>query len=227
LLTTIQRISLQIEWTKGCFTQAGDYGEPEKGSIMIRILMLFASAALAVSCFETGAATLSKTGTTMQMRGHAFAPPAFKLFCAKQGALCSTRGSTKVIELTSARKRQLSAVNSFVNSHVAERSDLQSTGKMDEWDLPKSQGDCEDFAILKKSELVKRGWPASALLLTVARSGGEGHTVLTVRTNEGDLVLDNMTSAIRDWSRTPYRYFARQSQSDGRTWERIGSAKQL
>ena len=163
----------------------------------------------------------------MQMTGHAFPPPAFKSFCAKHGALCSTRGSSKVVELTSARKAELSKVNTFVNRHIAERSDLETTGKADEWDLPKNQGDCEDFAILKKSELIKRGWPASALLLTVARSGGEGHTVLTVRTSQGDLVLDNRTSAIRDWSRTSYRYFARQSQSNGRTWERIGSARQL
>ena len=115
----------------------------------------------------------------------------------------------------------------MVNHRITERSDIQTTGRMDEWDLPKDQGDCEDFAILKKSELMKRGWPASAMLLTVVRSHGEGHTVLTVRTSEGDLVLDNMTSAIRDWSRTPYRYFARQSQSDGRSWERIGSAAQI
>jgi predicted transglutaminase-like cysteine proteinase len=87
--------------------------------------------------------------------------------------------------------------------------------------VPNTKGDCEDFAILKKRELMRRGWPSSALLLTVARSGGEGHTVLTVRTNDGDLVLDNRTFAIKDWSRTPYKYFARQSQSNGKNWERI------
>ena len=93
--------------------------------------------------------------------------------------------------------------------------------------MPRNKGDCEDFAILKKRELVRRGWPGSVLLITVARSGGEGHTVLTVRTNQGDLILDNRTSAIKDWSRTPYRYFARQSQANGKNWERIGSARQL
>ena len=169
----------------------------------------------------------SSAGTAMEVTGYAFPPPAFKSFCVKQSALCSTRGSRKVIELTSARNAELSKVNTFVNRRIAERSDLATTGEADKWDLPKNQGDCEDFAILKKSELIKRGWPASALLLTVARSGGEGHTVLTVRTSEGDLILDNRTSAIRDWSRTTYRYFARQSQSNGKTWERIRSARQF
>jgi predicted transglutaminase-like cysteine proteinase len=158
-------------------------------------------------------------GTT----GHAFPPPAFNAFCAKQKSLCSTNGRVKVIPLTSARRAELQHVNSSVNARIAQRTDLSTAGKEDEWDLPTSrQGDCEDIAILKKSELLTRGWPASALLLTVARSGGEGHTVLTVRTSEGDLVLDNETSVIRNWSRTPYHYFARQSQSNGKVWERIG-----
>ncbi|MHC2540142.1 putative transglutaminase-like cysteine proteinase [Sinorhizobium meliloti] len=93
--------------------------------------------------------------------------------------------------------------------------------------MPTAYGDCEDFAILKKRELLKRGWPASALLLTVARYRGEGHTVLTVRTSEGDLVLDNRTNSVRDWSRTPYNYFARQSQSNGKRWELIAGAQNI
>jgi predicted transglutaminase-like cysteine proteinase len=161
----------------------------------------------------------------MEMQGYAFAPPAFNSFCAKEKALCSTRGKTKVVQLTQTRKAQLAKVNSYVNWRIVEKSDLSTTGKADEWDLPRNQGDCEDFAILKKSELIKLGWPASALLLTVVRSGGEGHTVLTVRTSEGDLILDNKTAAIKDWSRTPYRYFARQSQSNGNAWERIGGGR--
>ena len=192
--------------------------------MMIRAATALACTILVGACSQTQGAD---SGTAMLMTGYAFPPPAFQSFCAKQHALCSTSGGKKLVELNSARKRELAEVNTLVNRRITERSDFKTTGVADEWDLPKTQGDCEDFAILKKSELLKRGWPASALLLTVARSGGEGHTVLTVRTNEGDLILDNRTSAIRDWSRTSYRYFARQSQTNGRTWERIGSARHL
>jgi predicted transglutaminase-like cysteine proteinase len=192
--------------------------------MMIRAAAVLACTILVGACSQTPGAGAH---TTMLLTGYAFPPPAFQPFCAKQGALCSTSGGKKVVELTSARKTELSEVNILVNRRIAERSDIQTTGKADEWDLPKNQGDCEDFAILKKSELLKRGWPASALLLTVARSGVEGHTVLTARTSEGDLILDNRTSDVRDWSRTSYRYFARQSQSNGRSWERIGSARRL
>ena len=188
---------------------------------MIRLTALFACVALA-ACSQT-----STAGTTMQMRGYAFPPSAFKAFCAKEKALCSTRGDAKVVDLTASRKAELSRVNASVNRRIRERSDLSSTGKDDYWGVPTKYGDCEDFAILKKRELMKLGWPASALLLTVVTLGGEGHTVLTVRTSAGDLVLDNRTSAIKDWSRTGYRYFARQSQSDGKSWERIGSARPI
>lgn len=120
---------------------------------------------------------------------------------------------------------QLSQVNRSVNSRITELSDQAVVGKDDDWRVPTASGDCEDIAILKKLELMKRGWPASALLLTVASYHGDGHTVLTVRTNEGDLVLDNLTNSVRDWSSTPYSYFARQAQGNGRRWERIGAAK--
>jgi len=163
----------------------------------------------------------------MELRGYAFAPPAFKSFCAGQASLCSTAGGKKVVELTPARRAELARVNSMVNSHIAERSDISTSGKADVWGLPSKQGDCEDFAIMKKSELIKRGWPRSALLLTVGWLGKQGHTVLTVRTSEGDLILDNRSSAIRNWSQTSLRYFARQSQSNGRKWERIGSAGKI
>jgi predicted transglutaminase-like cysteine proteinase len=167
---------------------------------------------------------ISGAGSTMHAAGYAFPPPAFTAFCAKQRSLCSTSGGVKVVQLTPARESELQRVNSSVNARIAQRSDLATTGKEDQWQLAISQGDCEDIAIAKKSELLKLGWPASALLLTVARSGGEGHTVLTVRTNEGDLVLDNESSSIRNWAHTPYRYFARQSQSNGKIWERIGKS---
>lgn len=160
-------------------------------------------------------------GTTMEIAGVAYPPAAFNAFCARERSICSTKGTRKVVELTKARKAELSKVNLSVNSQVAERSDYETTGNADDWRVPRDKGDCEDFAILKKRELMRRGWPSSALLLTVAISGGEGHTVLTVRTKDGDLILDNRTSSIKDWSRTPYNYFARQSQSNGKNWDRI------
>ena len=157
----------------------------------------------------------------MTTRGYAFAPSAFYDFCAKEPGLCSTRGGTKVVDLTPARRAELEAINVAANRQIEERNDPSVGGNADVWQLPTNAGDCEDFAILKKAELLKRGWPASALLLTVATLAGEGHTVLTVRTNKGDLILDNRTNRVKDSARTPYRYFARQSQTEQNKWMRI------
>jgi predicted transglutaminase-like cysteine proteinase len=163
-------------------------------------------------------------GTVMEMKGRAFPPPAFNAFCAHEKSLCSTSKGAKIVALTPVLKKQLVSVNRSVNFRIIERSDPKAYRKADDWRVPAKFGDCEDFAILKKKELMARGWPASALLLTVARAGREGHTVLTVRTDSGDLILDNRTTSIKDWSRTPYRYFARQAQGQGSKWERIGGA---
>ncbi len=189
---------------------------------MIRAAILAACTSMLAACSQG-----MDAGNTMEIRGYAFAPPAFKSFCERQAELCSTAGSSKVVKLTPTRRAELSYVNRTVNSRIAERSDISTAGKTDVWRLPSKQGDCEDFAIMKKSELIKRGWPRSALLLTVGWLGMQGHTVLTVRTSEGDLILDNRTSAVRNWSQTSLRYFARQSQSNGRTWERIGSVEKI
>lgn len=181
-----------------------------------------ALAALLTSFATTFAA---EAGTSMTTTGDAFAPPAFYPFCSSNPRLCGTKGGQKVVDLKPDRKAELQQVNRSVNARVVERSDMSTVGKEDDWRMAGAVGDCEDIAILKKHELMKRGWPASALLITVARYRGDGHTVLTVRTSEGDLILDNLTSSVRDWSNTPYKYFARQAQGNGGRWERIGGAK--
>ena len=159
----------------------------------------------------------------MYIAGYAFAPPAFYDFCKRERRLCNSTGSAKVASLTPARLAELKSVNQSVNARVKQKLDSSSTGKADVWGLPSGSGDCEDFAILKKHELMKRGWPSSALLLTVVTYMGQGHVLLTVRTDQGDMVLDNRTNSVKSWSRTPYRFFARQSQSKYGKWDKIGA----
>ena len=52
----------------------------------------------------------------------------------------------------------------------------------------------------------------------VHEADGAGHAVLTVKTEHGEFVLDNLTDDIMLWSQTPYRYSKRQSQSDPNVW---------
>jgi predicted transglutaminase-like cysteine proteinase len=187
---------------------------------MSRLVVMLAAALAIGGCSQSTSSI--ESGPTMATKGYAFAPPAFRPFCARQPRLCNTHGQAKPVELTPQRWAELVAVNNSVNHRIRERSDLASVGQADDWRVPAAEGDCEDFAILKKSELLKRGWPASALLLTVVTLGGAGHTVLTVRTDKGDMILDNRTTAVRNWKHTSYRYFARQSRSGTGKWDRIG-----
>ncbi|WP_245444465.1 transglutaminase-like cysteine peptidase [Microvirga sp. KLBC 81] len=121
------------------------------------------------------------------------------------------------LALTAKRMAELQQVNSYVNSTVTEVSDMEQYGREDVWTLPNSgKGDCEDFALLKRKLLIQRGWPASALLIYVgATSQGEAHAVLTVSTDRGEYVLDNLTSSILPPSQTGHVFYSRQS---GRGW---------
>jgi len=59
--------------------------------------------------------------------------------------------------------------------------------------------------------------------VTVVRDRqGDGHAVLTVRTDRGDYVLDNETSDIRLWHQTGYRFVKRQSSVDPNLWVTVG-----
>jgi predicted transglutaminase-like cysteine proteinase len=59
------------------------------------------------------------------------------------------------------------------------------------------------------------------LLSEVIVGSGEHHLVLVVRTKSGDLVLDNLTSQIKPWSRVPYRWVRIQKPNNSRLWATI------
>ena len=49
-------------------------------------------------------------------------------------------------------------------------------------------------------------------MTVVIDDAGEGHAVLTVRTDRGDFVLDNKRDAVLPWAATGYTYVKRESQ---------------
>ena len=99
---------------------------------------------------------------------------------------------------TPARLSELDAINRSVNREIEPATDLEIYGQTEYWTIPTHQGDCEDYALLKRKRLMARGWPASALLMTVVRDEkGEGHAVLTARTAQGDFILDNKVDEVK------------------------------
>lgn len=158
--------------------------------------------------------------------GQASAPVAFYVFCQRNPAECQPANVGVEIRLVGARLEELRRVNLSVNAAIRPRTDFEIHGVADVWSIPAEgeAGDCEDYVLSKRHELIARGWPSSALLVTVVRApGGEGHAVLTVDTADGELILDNRTNAIRPPSDTPYHFFSRQSSENPRAWVSLGS----
>src|SRR5258708_23871036 len=100
------------------------------------------------------------------------------------------------IQLTGATQQQIERINRQVNKLIEPVTDLDHWGVEDQWDYPMDgKGDCEDYALLKRRLLIEAGLPRQALLMTVVRDQqDEGHAVLTVTTDHGDYVLDNLST---------------------------------
>jgi predicted transglutaminase-like cysteine proteinase len=54
---------------------------------------------------------------------------------------------------------------------------------------------------------------------------GDGHAILTVKTDKGEFILDNQTDEILLWSDTGYRFVKRQSQADQNVWIALGEPR--
>ena len=62
-------------------------------------------------------------------------------------------------------------------------------------------------------------------MTVVRQQNGEGHAVLMVRTDRGDLVLDNQVGQILVWKDTTYQFIKRQLQTDARKWVGIDDTR--
>jgi predicted transglutaminase-like cysteine proteinase len=149
-------------------------------------------------------------------------------FCNEFPDECSIRGTaTDPVLLDEAAWDALQAVNNVVNNTILPATDHQIFGEEERWVYPLLWGDCEDYVLLKRRMLAEAGWPVSSLLITVVlQSNGDGHAVLTVRTDRGDLILDNLVSNIRVWNETDYFFVKRQSERDSGGWISIDDRRQ-
>jgi predicted transglutaminase-like cysteine proteinase len=147
-------------------------------------------------------------------------------FCQRRPGECSQPAlAPRDIVLSAAAWRQLERVNTQVNAAIAPISNYDHWGTiLDHWDYPvDGKGDCKIYALAKRKLLIEMGFPRQALLMTIVRDlDGEGHAILTARTDRGDFILDNLTDEIRPWTATGYRFLKRQSQEDPNVWVAMG-----
>ncbi|MEP9355681.1 transglutaminase-like cysteine peptidase [Xanthobacter sp. KR7-65] len=156
------------------------------------------------------------------------APSGFVRFCSAHVEECDYSGPmVATMTLDPARRSELERVNRTVNELIQPETDLDHFGETERWTYPEDgRGDCEDYVLEKRRRLVNAGWPASVLLITVVRDrDGDGHAVLTVITDKGDLILDNQEAEIHAWKDTGYRFVKRQSQADPSQWVSLGETR--
>jgi predicted transglutaminase-like cysteine proteinase len=144
-------------------------------------------------------------------------------FCLRYPAECkSDPAGEERIGLYPQTAQLLDRVNRAVNTEIAPTLKSYGSNLESRWNLAPAIGDCNDYAVTKRHELMANGLPARALRLAVVKTpSGLGHLVLVVATSKGDIVLDNLTSAILPWQQTGYQWLKIQSASDGQFWYSI------
>lgn len=170
-------------------------------------------------------AMFSNFAANMAVGVNTTVPLGYARFCADSPAECGApHGHGGMVVLTDATYGQLLRVNEDVNRRIQPMTDIDHYGEIERWTYPTDgYGDCEDYVLLKRRTLIDLGWPADTLLVTVVRDRkGDGHAVLTVVTDRGDLVLDNQEEAVVLWHETGYRFVKRQSQENVDGWVSLG-----
>ena len=199
------------------------------------LLVLLAAYGCAAPAGITGSIDMRGTSTALAMTGAplpnaktmpdsqiaAPAPAGFVSFCTRFPEQCmASKDAPSVVKLSPAQWLELQEVNQAVNLAIKPMDDERHYGRAEYWNIPTDGlGDCEDYALTKRKELTAAGYPISALRIAiVVTRQGERHAVLTVATDKGDLVLDNLNDEVKGWNSTGYRWIERQDPVHAMQW---------
>lgn len=190
--------------------------------VVVALAAVFASAGAAIPAPSASALSMQTGAITSQPIGH-------YEFCQTHRPECEIKTkSTVAPRVTDFGWSVIRQVNLAVNSEITPMTDMDLFGKDEVWAYPEGAGDCEDFVLLKRKRLMEKGFSPSDLLITVVRKpDGEGHAVLTVRTAQGDFILDNLENDVKLWSKTPYRFLKRQASFNTGRWVTIENGAEV
>ena len=176
-------------------------------------------ALLLLSCGTVGPARMLYWEETM-------APSGFQAYCARDNNYinreeCGGGWKNRKVGAKVRGFEDLEEVNSLINRRVRPGTDPNLYGAEDYWAIAVTEGDCEDYALAKLDELLKRGWPISALSFATAKTWlGNGHVVLVVSMPDGEYLLDNLFAIPVPWWLPNYTWEKRQF-AGSRVWARI------
>ncbi|KRB32885.1 transglutaminase [Mesorhizobium sp. Root695] len=157
-----------------------------------------------------------------------WAPVYRAITACSAGSPCERKSAAFASMISAAQGKgfseKLSFVNSSVNRLIAYRKDSVVYGKLDYWAKPseileRRAGDCEDFAILKMTALLRAGIPTQSMALVVLQDRKRGffHAVLSVSTGSGTFILDSLSNSVVRDSDLP-DYVPLYSFSTDRAW---------
>lgn len=122
--------------------------------------------------------------------------PGYVDFCRRNPTDCEFRTETPVAVSFSEWQEKLEIAQSL-NSVYKPATDMEIYGVDEYWTRPSKKADCEDYAIAKRDLLLSFNMPASAVFYVVGLDERRaGHAVLGIRTDRGDICLENRINAI-------------------------------
>lgn len=144
-------------------------------------------------------------------------------FCLRYPSDCKSDPTEQErIDLSVETAELLTRVNRSVNLSITPTLKSYGSNLGDGWTIAPDEGDCNDYAVTKRHELLESGLPSRALRLSVVTTAsGIGHLVLVVTTTKGDIVMDNLTNDIRPWQSTDYHWLKIQSAADAKYWYEV------
>ncbi len=144
-------------------------------------------------------------------------------FCLRYPSDCkSNPAENDHIDLDAETSELLKRVNHSVNLSIIPTVKDYGPNLGDGWTIAPDTGDCNDYAVTKRHQLLESGLPSKALRLSVVKTAsGIGHLVLVVVTTKGDVVMDNLTEVIRPWQSTDYHWLKIQSATDSKFWYEV------
>ena len=132
-----------------------------------------------------------------------------------------------IVSLDKAGWQLVKSINRTVNRRIRRGSDARTFGVEDFWQAPTeagARGDCEDYVLAKRADLISAGIPADTLSIAIVTTRwGESHAVLLVATDTGEFVLDNLSPWISRWDQVDYVWQERQAPGRIFDWVRMAS----
>lgn len=126
-------------------------------------------------------------------------PLAMQAFCHVSPGECRPARDA-VVEWTPRLATLLNETNARVNGDIGPRADPGGA-----WEVDPAFGDCNDYALTKRSRLIRLGVPPGALRLAItATRSGASHAILVVKTSAGDIVLDNLSGTVKTLAQSGY-----------------------